>query len=73
MNDEKITSTRQLIEALGGAEKVAEWLQLASSSAVYNWIKHGEIPPAWHLRLYLRCQQDRIAVDMAVFGLPAAA
>ncbi len=74
MADHRITTVSSLVARLGGARAVAEWLELTTETAVYNWVRLDAIPPAWHLRIYDRCRRERIAIDtLALFGVSVAA
>lgn len=68
-----ITSIEGLVKALGGTTAVADWLGV-QPSAVSMWIDRGHIPPGWHLRLFLRCAEKGVTVDLGLFGIgkPAA-
>ncbi len=64
----KIDTIASLVDALGGPSAVADWLGI-SQSAVSNWIMRDEIPPGWHLRLYLKSEELGWRVDPRLFGL----
>lgn len=60
-----------LVEALGGTVKVAEWAGI-KHTGVSNWRSDGAIPPGWHLRLLAEAQRQGIQIDLVgVFGLSA--
>jgi sialic acid synthase SpsE len=73
MNHEKITSVAALVKALGGPKAISARFELASETAVYNWLRHDAIPPSWHMRLWFWCEEAGLTVDRTVFGVPAAA
>jgi hypothetical protein len=67
--DTAITSVDGLIEALGGTKQVAAWADI-DPSAVSHWRRDGEIPPAWHFRLFALCAERGLALDTArIFGV----
>ena len=66
--EKKIVTVDRLINALGGPTAVGKWLGI-KQSAVSNWSLRGEIPPGWHLRLYMEAQKRGFRVDDELFGL----
>jgi predicted SpoU family rRNA methylase len=68
----RIETVEQLVAAFGGTFKLAKWADVVPST-VSNWKEQGHIPPGWHLRLYLECQQRNLNVSKKLFGLEAKA
>lgn len=61
-----LTTTEQVIEALGGTTAAAEWAGMGPSG-ISNWLARG-IPPGWHYRIdrYLATKGYTVAPE--VFG-----
>lgn len=57
-----------LVRALGGPSALGEFLGI-SQEAVSNWKARQDIPPGWHLRLFVELQRRGKSVDPRVFGL----
>jgi predicted SpoU family rRNA methylase len=66
--DKRIETVAQLVKAFGGTFALAKWADVVPST-VSNWKEQGHIPPGWHLRLYLECQQRKLNVAPKLFGL----
>ena len=66
-----IISVDHLVDALGGPTKVGEWLGI-NQSAVSMWKIRGEIPPGWHLRIYLEAEARGFSLSERVFGYEVA-
>jgi len=64
----RIETVAQLVDALGGTTAVANWLDVVPST-ISNWKEHGQIPPGWHLQLYLECQRRELCVAPGLFGI----
>lgn len=67
--DRTITTVDQLVQAFGGTARMAEFLDVRMST-VSNWKAAEDIPPAWHLRLFLEAGQRGFDIDPLMFGLP---
>ena len=63
-----LKSVGEVIDALGGPTVVGERFNIGQN-AVSNWKLRREIPPGWHLRIYLSVRQNGVDVDPRVFGL----
>lgn len=64
-----VKTVDELIEALGGPEKVARWACMSNHSGVCHWSRRNSIPPGWHLRLLAECAARGITIDLCLFGL----
>lgn len=64
----RIETVAQLVAAFGGTSALAGWADVVPST-VSNWKEQGYIPPGWHLRLYLECEQRGLRVSPDLFGL----
>lgn len=64
-----ITTIPAMLEGLGGAEKVAQVLGTTAAD-VRSWAKKRNVPPGWHLRLFLWGRHCRLDIANCVFGLP---
>lgn len=69
--DTMIRTVDDVIDALGGDTVVGKKFRL-SQSAVANWRIRGEIPGAWHLRIFVDLRRMGLPFDPAVFGLTEA-
>lgn len=63
-----IRTVDDVVDALGGDTVVGKRFRL-SQSAVANWRLRGEIPGAWHLRIFVDLKRRGFDFDPAVFGL----
>lgn len=63
-----LKSVNEIIAILGGPTAVADRFNIGQS-AVSNWIMRGEIPPGWHLRIYLEAEKRDMEIDPEVFGI----
>ncbi|MEC8578306.1 MAG: ATP phosphoribosyltransferase regulatory subunit [Pseudomonadota bacterium] len=66
-----LTSSAEIIDALGGTKKVAEMLGVGAS-AISNYRRDG-FPAAKHYALAKACEASGLAIDDRVFGGPPAA
>jgi len=66
--NKRIDTVAQLVKALGGTFAVAKWADVVPST-VSNWKEQNHIPPGWHLRIYLECQNRNLNVSPKLFGL----
>lgn len=64
----RIETVSQLVKAFGGTKALAAWADVVPST-VSNWKEKGEIPPGWHLRLYLECRDRKLNVSTKLFGI----
>jgi hypothetical protein len=64
----RIDTVADLVTAFGGTFALARWADVVPST-VSNWKEQNHIPPGWHLRLYLECQQRKLNVSPKLFGL----
>ena len=62
-----ITDVDQVITALGGLRRAAEWCGYESTSGVSNWKLRG-IPPGLHYRIDRRLRLNGYEVQPTVFG-----
>ena len=69
MSKMMIKSIADLIEAFGGTAEMAKFLDVGPS-AVSNWKAANDIPPGWHLRLFLEAQRRGWSIDQNIFGPP---
>ncbi len=63
-----VSTTTDLITALGGYTKLAAWAGYEDSRGIHNWVSRG-IPPSYHLRLTLEAKRRGITIDPSVFSL----
>ncbi len=68
----RIETVAQQDKAFGGTGVLAKWCDVVPST-VSNWKEQDHIPPGWHLRLYLECQQRNLNVAPKLFGLEVKA
>ena len=66
-----LTSSAEIIDALGGTKKVAKMLGVGAS-AISNYRRDG-FPAAKHYALAKACEASGLAIDDRVFGGPPAA
>ncbi len=59
---QKPSNVAQVIDALGGVDKVAERYGVGAT-AVYNWKAWDRFPPRLHLEIFLDCQRQGIEYD----------
>ena len=68
MPTKRVTSVADVIHALGGTGRAAEFF-MVSSPAVSNMLARETIPYAYHLRVYLHLTNLNFEIDAeAVFG-----
>jgi hypothetical protein len=65
---ETIRTVDDVVRALGGDTKVAEWLEI-TQGGVNHWKTRKEIPGGWHMRIYAKLLSQGIDCDPVVFGL----
>jgi hypothetical protein len=63
-----IDTVAELVTAFGGTFALARWADVVPST-VSNWKEQNHIPPGWHLRLYLECENRNLKVSPKLFGL----
>lgn len=63
-----LKTVSEVVDALGGPSVLGDQFSIGQS-AVSNWNMRGEIPPGWHLRIYLSIRQMGLDIDPEVFGL----
>lgn len=63
-----LKSVSEVIAALGGPTVIGDRFNIGQN-AVSNWKIRQEIPPGWHLRIYLSVRQTGADIDPRVFGL----
>lgn len=63
-----LKSVPEVVNALGGPSLLGDRFNIGQS-AVSNWNMRGEIPPGWHLRIYLEVERLGMEIDPSVFGL----
>lgn len=63
----RIDSVDALVAAFGGTSKLAEFLDVGMST-VSNWKKADDIPPGWHMRLFLEAADRGFTIDTKFFG-----
>jgi hypothetical protein len=66
----KIDSITALVAAFGGTAKLAELLDVGMS-AVSNWKTADQVPPGWHLRLFIEANKRGFEIEPEFFGQPA--
>jgi hypothetical protein len=66
----RIDTVAELVTAFGGTFALARWADVVPST-VSNWKEQNHIPPGWHLRLYLECENRNLKVSPTLFGLAA--
>lgn len=64
-----IDSVDALVEAFGGTARLAEFLDVGMST-VSNWKRADDIPPGWHLRLYMEATRRGFDISPDFFGQP---
>jgi hypothetical protein len=63
-----ISTIPDLVNALGGAVRVAKWAGYEDIRGVKNWIHRG-IPPSYHLRIVLEARRRGLIVAPGIFDL----
>ena len=66
----KLTTIREIVDALGGPSQVAKWAGV-NDTAIHNWIDRSVIPPAWHMRLLVETRKRGLVIDMTALGFDA--
>jgi len=66
----RIDTISDLVNAFGGTAKLAELLDVGMS-AVSNWKNAEEVPPGWHLRLFIEANKRGFEIEPEFFGTPA--
>ncbi len=58
----------EIIDVLGGPAEVSRWAGMRPS-AVCNWGARNELPPAWHIKIWIEVLSRGYDLDPKVFGL----
>jgi hypothetical protein len=68
--NKRLNTVNEIIAWLGGPTGAAVWTGV-SAGEVERWLAHDQIPPGWHLRLFLWAQSEGYEICPHAVGLRA--